>query len=181
MASNDRSLVNQISTGMESHFPWFAAHTRSRHEKAVSEQLRRREIETFLPLYATIRRWKNGDHRVELPLFPGYTFVRISVKDRLRVLKIPGVVRLVGFNGAPAPIEEQEIESLRRALSAGVMASPHPYLTVGRRARITAGPLAGREGILIRRKGALRVVLSIEVIERSIQVDVAADSLETAG
>lgn len=160
--------------------PWFAAHTRSRHEKTVSEQLRRRQIETFLPLYMTIRRWKNGDHRVELPLFPGYTFVRIAVKDRLRVLKVPGVVRLVGFNGAPAPIEEQEVESLRQALSAGVKASPHPYLTAGRRARITAGPLAGREGILVRRKGTLRMVLSIDVIERSIQVDVPADSLEPA-
>ncbi|HVB34503.1 MAG TPA: UpxY family transcription antiterminator [Patescibacteria group bacterium] len=162
------------------HPLWFAAHTRSRHEKTVAEQLCRRQIEAFLPLYLTIRRWKNGDHPVELPLFPGYTFVRIAVEDRIQVLKIPGVVRLVGFNGAPAPIEEQEVESLRRALSAGITASPYPYLTAGRRARITAGPLAGREGILVRRKGALRVVLSVALIERSILVDVAADSLEPA-
>jgi transcription termination/antitermination protein NusG len=161
-------------------FPWFAAHTRSRHEKVVSDQLRSRQIETFLPLYRTVRRWKNGDHAVELPLFPGYTFVRVAVDDRIRVLKIPGVVRLVSFNGKPAPIEEQELETLRRALAAGIQAAPHPYLTIGRRARITAGPLAGREGILVRRKGALRVVLSISLIQRSIQVDVAADSLEPA-
>ncbi|HVB99461.1 MAG TPA: UpxY family transcription antiterminator [Candidatus Dormibacteraeota bacterium] len=163
------------------HPSWFAAHTRSRHEKTVSEQLRRRRIETFLPLYFTIRRWKNGDHAVELPLFPGYTFVRIAAENRIRVLQIPGVVRLVGFNGAPVPIEEQEVESLRRALSAGIAASPHPYLTVGRRARITAGPLAGREGILVRRKGTLRVVLSVDLIQQSILVDVAADSIEPAG
>lgn len=164
------------------HAPfWFAAHTRSRHEKTVSEQLRGQQIETFLPLYSVIHRWKNGDHAVELPLFPGYTFVRIAAENRLRVLKIPGVVRLVGFNGTPAPIEEQEVESLRRALSVGVTALPHPYLTVGRRALITAGPLAGREGILVRRKGATRIVLSVALIQRSILVDVAADSLEPAG
>jgi transcription antitermination factor NusG len=160
--------------------PWFAALTRSRHEKKVFEQLRGREIETFLPLYKTVRRWKNGDHAVDLPLFPGYTFVRIEAQDRRRVLTIPGVVRLVGFHGAPAPIEDQEIESLRRALLGGVKASPHPYLTIGRRARITAGPLAGREGILVRRKGALRLVLSVDLIQRSILVDVAADWLEPA-
>jgi transcription antitermination factor NusG len=181
MTSEDRRATSEKIIGGGLHSPWFAAHTRSRHEKTVTEHLRRRQIETFLPLYLTIRRWKNGDHAVELPLFPGYTFVHIAVKDRLQVLKVPGVVRLVGFDGMPAPIEEEEVESLRRALSAGVKASPHPYLTVGHRARITAGPLAGREGILVRRKGTLRMVLSIDVIQRSIQVEVPADSLEPAG
>ena len=180
--SENRQVAGENVSGNDLHPSfWFAAHTRSRHEKMVSEQLRGRQIETFLPLYFTMRRWKNGDPAVELPLFPGYTFVRIAVENRLEVLQIPGVVRLVGFNGMPAPLEEQEVESLRRALSAGVTASPHPYLTVGRRARITAGPLAGREGILIRRKGATRIVVSVALIQRSILVDVAADSLEPAG
>ena len=182
MPGENRQVAGEVApgNGLRPLF-WFAAHTRSRHEKTVSEQLRGRQIETFLPLFSTMRRWKNGDHAVELPLFPGYTFVRIAVENRIEVLKIPGVVRLVGFNGMPAPIEEQEVESLRRALSAGVTAAPHPYLTVGRRARITAGPLAGREGILVRRKGATRIVLAVALIQRSILVDVAADSLEPAG
>lgn len=159
---------------------WFAVHTRSRHEKSASEQLHHREIETFLPLYRCTRRWQNGDHEVHLPLFPGYTFVRIALRDRLRVLKVPGVVRLVGFNGIAAPLEDQDVEGLRRALAAGVKAAPHPYLTVGRRVRITAGPLNGHEGILVRRKGALRVVLSIDLIQRSVLVDLDAHELEPA-
>jgi transcription antitermination factor NusG len=160
---------------------WYAAYTRSRHEKFVADQLQRKQIETFLPLYETLRRWKNGDHRVQLPLFPGYAFVRIALRDRMEVLKVPGVVRLIGFNGTPTALEDEEVESLRRALAAGVRGAPHSYLTVGRRVRITAGPLTGLEGILLRRKGNCRVVLSIDLIQRSMLVDVEADAFETAG
>jgi len=159
---------------------WYAVHTRSRHEKSVSTQFIGRDIETFLPAYQAVHRWRNGRHRVELPLFPGYTFVRIALAQRLEVLKVPGVVRLVGFNGTPTPLEDDEIESLRRALLAGVGAAPHAYLKVGRRVRITAGPLVGREGILVRRQGTTRVVLSIDLIQRSILVDVEANSLALA-
>jgi transcription termination/antitermination protein NusG len=160
---------------------WFAVHTRSRHEKSASEQLRSREVETFLPLYQSTRRWRNGDHNVQLPLFPGYTFVHIPLKDRLHVLKVPGVVRIVGFNGAPVPLEDEEVEGLRSALASGIKAAPHPYLTVGRRVRITAGPLNGQHGILVRRKGALRVILSITLIQRSVLVDLGINELEPAG
>ena len=159
---------------------WFAVHTKSRHEKSASEQLRCRQVETFLPLYQSTRRWKNGDHDVQLPLFPGYTFVRIAMRSRLQVLKVPGVVRLVGFNGTPYPLEDPEIEGLRSALTSGVKAAPHPYLTVGKRVRITAGPLNGREGILVRRRGGVRVLLSIELIQRSVLVDLGVNELEPA-
>jgi transcription termination/antitermination protein NusG len=157
---------------------WYAAWTRSRHEKAVAEQLERKAVETFLPVYETLRQWKNGRHRVALPLFPGYAFVRIALRDRLEVLTVPGVARLVGFNGTPTPLDDEEIERLRRALAQGVRATPHPFLTVGRRVRITAGPLAGQEGILVRRKGTLRVILSIDLIQRSVLVDLDGDILE---
>jgi len=110
--------------------------------------------------------------RLQLPLFPGYVFVRMAVVDRLRVLQVPGVVRLVGFNGQLAALPDEEIEALKNGLAGGVRVEPHPFLTAGRRVRIKAGPLEGREGILLRRKGSLRVVLSIEVIQRSIVVDV---------
>ncbi|HYL97727.1 MAG TPA: UpxY family transcription antiterminator [Blastocatellia bacterium] len=172
LAASDLKLENILEPR------WFAVHTRSRHEKSASEQLRCREVETFLPLYQSTRRWRNGDHDVQLPLFPGYTFVRIHVKDRLHVLKVPGVVRLVGFNGTPIPLEDQEVEGLRCALASGVKAGPHPYLTVGRRVRITAGPLNGHEGILMRRKGKQRIVLSIDLIQRSILVDIESNALD---
>lgn len=160
---------------------WYAISTRSRHEKSVGCLLVRRRIDTFLPLYETVRRWRNGDHRVQLPLFPGYAFVHIALQDRLQVLKVPGVARLVGFNGTPTPLEDEEVENLRQALAAGVKATPHPYLTEGRRVRITAGPLAGHEGVLIRKKGDVRVVLSIDLIQRSVLVSVEASWLEPAG
>lgn len=175
---NESLAVSAMMIGSEREPRWYAAYTRSRHEKSVSEQLQRKDVETFLPVYSTMRRWKNGDHRVELPLFPGYAFVRIALRDRLNVLKVPGVVRLVGFSGTPVALDAEDIECLRRALSFGVKAAPHPYLTVGRRVRITGGPLAGREGIVVRRKGALRVVLSIDLINRSTLVDVDDQYLE---
>jgi len=159
---------------------WYVAYTRSRHEKSVAQQLRHKEIDSFLPLYRTIRRWKNGEHCVELPLFPGYAFVRIPLLNRRNVLEIPGVVRLVGPDGTPTPLEDAEVESLRRAISSGINAAPHPYLTVGRRVRVTSGPLAGREGILVRRKGTVRVVLSIDLIQRSVAADVGAHLIEPA-
>jgi len=151
---------------------WYALWTRSRHEKSVVDVLESKRIEIFLPLYETIRQWRNGHHRVALPLFPGYTFVRIALCDRLEVLKVPGVVRLVGFNGMPTPLDDEEIESLQRALAQGMRAEPHPFLTIGRRVRITRGPLQGLEGVLLRKKGVVRVVLSVELIQRSIVLDV---------
>lgn len=159
---------------------WYAVTTRSRHEKSVRDLLRRKQIEEFLPLYETIRSWKNGEHRVQLPLFPGYTFVHMALRDRLQVLKVPGVVRLVGFNGNPVPLGDQEVESLREALVAGVKAVPHPYLALGRRVRIIAGALRGREGILLRKKGDVRVVLSVDLIQRSVLVNIDANCLELA-
>ena len=151
---------------------WYAAYTSANHEKRVREQLELRCVPSFLPLYKTVRRWKDRRVRLNLPLFPGYIFVRIAPVDRLRVLQIPSVVRLVGFNGRPSPLSDEEIEGLKNGLACDVKAEPHPFLTAGRRVRIRAGPLEGREGILIRRKGSFRVVLSIELIQRSIVVDV---------
>lgn len=157
---------------------WYAACTRSRHEKSVAERLARNSVEAFVPIYEAVRRWRNGRHRVQVPLFSGYTFVRIALRDRMHILKVPGVVRLVGFHGMPVPLPEGEIERLRRALTIGTKAEPHRFLTVGRRVRIIVGPLAGNEGILVRRRGDFHVVLSIDLIQRSILVDVEANSLE---
>ena len=156
---------------------WYAAYTRAQHEKRVAQQLKERAVENFLPVYETVHKWKDRNMRMQLPLFPGYLFVRLALRDRLQVLQVPSVVRLVGFDGAPTAIAEEEVEGLRHALAEGVRAEPHPYLRMGRHVRITCGPLAGREGILKRWKGDLRVVLSIELIQRSILVDIDASSV----
>lgn len=151
---------------------WYAAYTASRHEKTVAEHLRQREIECFLPLFETVRRWNNGRHRVQLPLFPGYVFVRMSLRDKLRVLQVPGLVQLVTFQGSPAALPDTEIETLRTGLAAGVLAQPYRYLSVGSRVEICRGPLQGLRGILLRHQGQFRVVLSVEMIMRSIVVEV---------
>jgi transcription antitermination factor NusG len=157
---------------------WYAAYTCANHEKRVREQLEQRSVESFLPLYETVRRWKDRRMRLQLPLFPGYLFVRIALVDRLRALQVPGVVRLVGFNGQLAALPDQEIEGLKNGLAGGVRAEPHPYLTVGRRVRVKRGPFEGTQGILLRRKGKLRLVLSIELIMRSVVIDVDIDDVE---
>lgn len=160
---------------------WFAIHTTSRHEKRIAEHLSVRRIETFLPLYSSVRSWKNGCKvKVELPLFPCYLFVRLSRQDKSCALQIPGVLSFVGIAGQPAALAESEIDALRSGIQA-LNCEPHPYLVVGERVRIMHGPLAGIEGVLARKKGALRVVISLNLIMKSIAVEVDAADVEPVG
>jgi transcription termination/antitermination protein NusG len=157
---------------------WYAAYTSANHEKRVAQQLAVRSIEHFVPLYESVRRWKDRKIRLQLPLFPGYVFVRLALRDRLQVLQVPGVARLVGFNGTATALPREEIETLRTSLSKGVRAEPHPYVTVGRRMRVKTGSLAGLEGILIRKKNTARFVISIDLIMRSVAVEIDASEVE---
>jgi len=157
---------------------WYALYTCPRHEKRVAEQIKQRRISCFLPLYRSVRRWKDRRKELELALFPGYVFVRIALKDRLRVLQMASVVRFVSFNGHPVPLPDSEMESLMNGLNSGVRAEPHPYLAVGRSVRVKYGPLAGMQGILVRRKDKFRVVLSLELIMRSVAVEVDEADVE---
>jgi transcription antitermination factor NusG len=109
--------------------------------------------------------------QLELPLFPGYVFVRIALCQRLRVVQIPSLVRLVGFGGLPIALPDTEIEIMRSGLSQNLHAEPHPFLTVGRHVKITGGPFAGLEGVLKRKRNSLRVVVSLSLIQRSVAVD----------
>ncbi len=157
---------------------WYAAYTFPRHEKVVSEQLKIKGVETYLPLFEKLNQWKDRIAKVQLPLFPGYVFVRMPLKERVRVLQVSGILRLVGFHGHPAPLEEGEIESLRNYL-AFRKAEPHPYLAVGKRVRVTAGPLTGVEGVVLRRKGKMRIVVSIDSIQRSVALDLEASDVRS--
>src|SRR5215469_9800279 len=159
---------------------WYAAYTAANHEKRVAEQLGLRGIENFLPVYASVRRWKDRRVTLQLALFPGYVFVRLALRDRLQVLQIAGVAHLVEFNGVPAALPEEEVAALQKGLASGMRAEPHPYVTIGRRVRVTQGPLAGLEGIVQRMRGGTRVVLSLDLIQRSVAVDVDALGLEPA-
>jgi transcription antitermination factor NusG len=157
---------------------WYALYTCPRHEKRVVQQIERHRISCFLPLYRSVRRWKDRRKELELALFPGYVFVRIDLQDRLRVLQLASVVRFVTFNGRPVPMPQGEMDALMNGLRSGVRAEPHPYLTVGRRVSVKHGPLAGSQGILIRRKDKFRVVLSLELIMRSVAVEIDEADVE---
>jgi transcription antitermination factor NusG len=157
---------------------WYAAYTSANHEKRVGVQLGQRSVEHFLPLYESVRRWKDRRMKLQLPLFPGYVFVRLALRDRLRVLQVPGVARLVGFNGLPCALPDSEIEALKTGLASGVRAEPHPFPTIGRHVRVKAGPLAGLQGIVVRRKNRLRLIISLGLIHRAAAVEVEAADLE---
>ena len=157
---------------------WFAVRTAPRHEKSVASHLKLRGLEHYLPTYRALRRWRNGlNVTLELPLFPGYLFVHIQTAERVRVLQVPGILAIVsGTGGEMAPLPQEEIEVLRTGLPLR-QAEPHPLLTVGQRARIRTGALAGLEGVVVREKNSLRVVLTLDLIMQSVAVEVNREEL----
>jgi transcription antitermination factor NusG len=158
---------------------WYAAYTRANHERTVTDQLAERGIESFLPQYESVRKWKDRKVQLHLPLFPGYVFIRFAICDRLRVQQTRGLVQLLSFGGTPTPVPETEIQSIREIFSRGLRALPHPFLQAGRRIRIKSGPLAGLDGIVVRRKNRFRFVVSVELILKSMSVEVDEADLVT--
>lgn len=158
---------------------WFALYTTSRHEKRVAQHLGQRQIECYLPLYRAERRWSDGSKvTLDLPLFPGYLFIRIPRGERSRVLAVPGALAVVGGTGGePAPLSDATVEALRTGLKSR-RAQPHPLMTAGQKVRIRSGALAGFEGIVLRSKNGFRVVLTLEHIMQSYCVEVDLDDLE---
>lgn len=157
---------------------WYAAYTQAKHEKRVAQQLDERRIESFLPTYRSVRRWKDRKKVLELPLFPSYIFVQLNADNKLDLLRLPGVLGLVTFQGRPAVVETAEIENLRHGLSDRTLVHPHPYLKAGRRVRVRRGAMAGVEGVLVRRREQTRVVLSISLLQRSVSVDIDEADVE---
>jgi transcription antitermination factor NusG len=158
---------------------WFAVYTSPRHEKRVDHYMKLKEIEHFLPLYRAQHKWSSGETvALDLPLFPGYLFVRITRPERVRVLEVPGVLSVVGGTGRQlAPLPDTEIDALRSGLPLR-NAEPHPLLTVGQRVRIRSGALCGMVGVVVRLKNSLRVVLTMDLIMQSVAVEVDGTELE---
>ena len=160
---------------------WYALYTRHQHEKCVHQVLTGKGFEAFLPLYTTAHKWKDRVKRVSLPLFPCYVFLRGPLSQWLPVLATPGVHTVVGFGGEPARISSVEIEAVRRVVESSVKVEPHPFLRCGDRVRVTAGPLRGLEGLLLRKKNWCKLLLSVEMLQRSVAVEVNAAMVERVG
>ena len=155
------------------------AYTRPRHEKSVADRLISQDVETYLPLYSLVRTWNRRRVEVELPLFPGYVFVKMIITDRMRVLEHPGVIRLVGFNGNAVALPDGEVERLRSSLATW-KAEPYPFLTAGKHVKIKSGPFVGIEGRIIRRKGKVRLIVSLELIQRAILLEMDVSEAQLA-
>lgn len=158
--------------------PWWALYTRHQHEKAVAEMLEAKGLEVFLPLYESIRRWKDRSKLLSLPLFPCYVFVRGALNRRLQVVSTPGVHMILSHGERIATIPEEEIDAIRRTVEGPFRVEPHPFLKCGERVRVTRGSLAGVEGILIRKKSLYRLVLSVNMLAQSVAVEIDAADVE---
>ena len=159
---------------------WFALTVKHQHERPVEGVLCSGGLETFLPVFRCLRRWSDRVKELEAPLFPGYVFTRFPFRDRVRVLNTPGVARIVGFAGRPAPLEDQEIENLRVAVSSSLPLGPWPFLKTGDRVIVRQGPLRGIEGRLVREKSGARLVINVELLQRSVAIEVEAAMLARA-
>jgi transcription elongation factor/antiterminator RfaH len=158
---------------------WYALYTRPRHEKQVFQDLSAKGIQAFLPTFRVRRRWSDRYKIVEEPLFKNYLFVQIEYHRLSReALRSYGAVAFVTFDGVPAPIPTHEIDTIRRLVESELPCNPHPYLKIGRRIRVRSGPLEGCEGILTRKKGLTRLVLSVTLLQQSVSAEVDADAVE---
>lgn len=157
---------------------WYAIYTHSRHEKKVAEELADRDVTCFLPLREVRHRWKDRWKLVQLPLFSGYVFVNIPLADKLKVLKTKGTAYMVGLGGHPEPIPDEQIYSIMSFLEKRVPYDSYPYLKEGEKVEVRYGPLKGLRGILVRKKNQSKLVLSVDLIQQSIALEVDASDVE---
>jgi transcription antitermination factor NusG len=157
---------------------WYAVYTYPQHEKAVAEQLETKSVEAFLPTLPSRRQWKDRSVEIARPLFPGYVFTRIALKERVKVVTIPSVVRILSFNGQPAEISDQEIESVRLCVGGGVALESHPFPEVGERVRVISGAFEGVGGIVVDRKSKWKIVVSINLIHQAVALEIDSGHLE---
>ncbi len=153
-------------------WPWFALMVRSNREKTASLLLENVGYECFLPTSKYRRRWSDRMKETEVPLFPGYLFCRMNPHNRLPVLMTPGVIQIVGVGTTPIPVEEGEIAAIQRVGKSGLSTMPWPYLEVGDAVRIEDGPLRGMNGLIVKIKSGLKLVLSVSLLQRSVAVEV---------
>ncbi len=159
---------------------WYAVYTRSNFEKRVAANLAAKGVESYLPVVQQLHQWKDRKKMVDLPVFPGYVFVRFrdTATTRLGVLRTAGTVRILGQEDRIEPVPEWEIESIRRLLKANVPCFAHPFLREGAWVRVKRGPLKDLEGLLVRVKSKTRLVLSVALLSQSVATEIDVSDVE---
>jgi transcription antitermination factor NusG len=160
---------------------WYALFTRHQHEKSVAFALSKKSHEVYLPLYRSVRRWQDRAKALWLPLFPGYVFIREGMDRQLQILTTPGVIHIVKWGGRPAIVPQNQLNAVRQVIESCLLVETHPYLKSGDRVRVKTGPLMGLEGILTRKKGVARLVVSMEMLGRSAAVEIDVLNVERIG
>jgi transcription antitermination factor NusG len=160
---------------------WYAVYTNARHEKVVADHLTSKNIEVFLPTIAVVSSWKDRKMKLHKPAFPSYVFTKICLGERGRVISVPGVVRILSFNGVPIRLDEAEIENIRLCQRRGALMESRPLFSVGERVRVKSGVLEGLEGFVSRCKDERRLIVPLSHINQSVAVQVDIDLLEPAG
>jgi transcription antitermination factor NusG len=160
---------------------WYAAYTKHQHEKRVADSFKNKGFEVFFPVYVAAHRWKDRTQMVTLPLFPCYIFLRTDLERKLEILRTPGVFGLVGNAGRATSIPDGDLDLVRRVTTDRTRVAPHPFLKCGDRVRVCVGPLAGAEGILVKVKNRYRVVVSVELLQKAVAVEVDHSVLERVG
>jgi len=173
-------LTAPVPTAAVEEPRWYAIHTRARHEKTVTTQIERKGVTTFLPLIKETHRWSDRKKTVDCVLFDGYTFVFLESYSReyFHIVKTPGVVGFVGIRGVGVPIPDKEIENIQTLLANDLPCKPYPFLSTGRRVRIRGGCMDGLEGILVAKNSDQSLVVSVEMIQRSVAVRIDGYDVE---
>ena len=157
---------------------WHVLYTRHQHEKVIAQALLNKGFEVFLPLYSTTHRWKDRNKQVSLPLFPSYVFLRGGMNRQYEIATTPGIHMLLMTAGRAAVVPEGEINTVRRLVDSCEHLGPHPFLYSGEWVRVKSGALAGAEGVLVRRKNDIRLIISIKMLGKSAATEVDASIVE---
>ncbi len=160
---------------------WYALFTRHQHEKSVALALSNKSHEVYLPLYRSLRQWQDRAKQIWLPLFPCYVFIREGMDRQFQIVTTPGVLYIVGWGGRPTVVPHAQIDAIGRIIESCLRVETHPYLQCGDRVRVKTGPLMGLEGILTRQKGVSQLIVSMEMLGRSVAVEIDVLNVERIG
>ena len=168
-----------VSAPLPPQIPWRVINVKPHHEQSVAQFLKEQGYELYLPTYRSVRKWHDRKVTLDLPLFPSYAFLRFNIAERARILATSGVRSILSFSREPAEVSEEEISTIRQLLASGLPVAPALVpLQIGRKIKITDGPLTGVEGILQKFKGVCELIVVAEILRRAVKVTIDREWVE---